>query len=393
MGPPLRLLGACDYYGSGSCGGSERVAHEVYRRLARWGDEVTVVAAAPGATFSTAVHDGVTVVGIPAFDLSRLVGAQLAFAPRLRARVGQVLDRQRPDVVHANSIHFHGSVVAARLAPRAGLPLVTTAHVGPTGPLPGRLRMATEAYERLVGSRILGRSSHVVAVSESVARHVVGLGLGPDKVTVVPNGVDAERFHPSPERPVPDGPPHVLFVGRLIANKGPDLLLDAVAGLVGRGVEVRATFVGDGPMRAALRRSVERLDLGGRVVFTGPVDDVADRLRDADVLVRPSYTEGMPLAVLEAMASGVCVVASGIPGNAEVVDHGRTGLLFPPGDAVALETALATVLADAGLRRRLARAALDVAGEYTWDATARATREVLQSVAAVAGAGRPGAQR
>ena len=294
-------------------------------------------------------------------------------------------------MLHANHLMFQTSLAAARLQPRIGVPLVSTAHLGPLGFLPAGMRLPATIHEQSVGRFILGRSERVIAVASSVAVHLGELGVDRARIDVVPNGIDHVRFHPpAMSRAERNGaPPHIVFVGRLIANKGPGLFVWALRALTAAGLRFTAQVVGDGPLRARLEREVGRLGLGGRVSFAGEVDDVAERLREADILVRPSLTEGLPLAVLEAMASGTCVVASDIPGNAELVVDGGSGLLFRPGDARHLTSQLRSLVLDAGLRRRLADEGCRRAAGYSWDATAEATAKVLAGVAVGGGVGGP----
>ncbi len=377
----LRVLAFCDYFSASSCGGSERVAREVYRGLARRGAEVVVVTTG-GAGAPTEV-DGLRAVPVRTFDLARVTGAQVAITPGAVRAAARVAAELRPHVLHANHLMFQTTLAAARLRPRLGVPLVCTAHLGSLRSLPAAVRLPATLHEQAIGRFILGRSDRVIAVSASVAAHLGHLGVDRARIDVVPNGVDHARFHP-PADGRPDAgptPPTVAFVGRLIANKGPALFVEALGQLAAAGLPFTAQMVGDGPLRARLERAVATSGLAGRVSFTGEVDDVAERLRAVDILVRPSLTEGLPLAVLEAMASGVCVLASDIPGNAELVDPGVSGLLFRPGDADDLATQLTALLADGGLRRRLAAEGCRRSAAYSWDATADATATVLAGVA------------
>ena len=141
-------------------------------------------------------------------------------------------------------------------------------------------------------------------------------------------------------------------------------------------------FVGDGPLRADLGRRVVRTGLSGVVQLVGASPDVAGWLSRADILVRPSFTEGMPLAVLEGMASGVLVIASDVAGNTGLVRDGRNGLLFRAGDAAALAARLRFALGNPQVCRQLAAAGRDEARRYSWDACAGATLSVLRAAAA-----------
>jgi glycosyltransferase involved in cell wall biosynthesis len=159
-------------------------------------------------------------------------------------------------------------------------------------------------------------------------------------------------------------------------------LLDALDHLQSDGIAFRAAFVGDGPQRHDLASRVAGAGLSDRVTFVGHSTDVAGWLARATVLVRPSLTEGMPLTVLEAMASGVLVVASDIPGNTGLVRHLRNGLVFPSGDARALAGMLRFAVENPEVACALAEAGHRSVRSLSWDACAEATLGVLARVAA-----------
>jgi glycosyltransferase involved in cell wall biosynthesis len=378
----MRILAFCDYFDSASSGGSERVAIEVYKRMAERGALIHLVTVAKRPTASAREIGGVTVHEVPLLDLTGLTHAQVAMAPALLRHVPTIARNLRPEILHANNIFFQTSLVAAILRRRIGAPLVTTAHIGTLRYLGRPLRWAAGAYEKTAGRFILSRSQRIIAVSASVRHHLVELGVAPDKVEVVANGVDLSRFQPSDSTSDATGSaPLVLFVGRLMANKGPHIMLEALSLLHDEGVAFRALFIGDGPLRPALERQSRVAGLDDRVIFAGHVDDPANLMRTAHVFVRPSLTEGMPLTVLEAMASRICVVASDIPGNRDLIQDGENGLLVGPKSASRLAQALRHVLQDADLRRRLARAGYQTALLHSWDDTADRTASVLVSSA------------
>jgi glycosyltransferase involved in cell wall biosynthesis len=235
--------------------------------------------------------------------------------------------------------------------------------------------LATDAYERSIGSRILAASTKVIAVSESVADHVIRLGAGPEKVVVVPNGVDTDRFRPTTDRRENS----IVFVGRLFSNKGPEDALEAFSQLARRDWQL--VYVGDGPMRRHLQIRASQLGLAGSVQFLGTRDDVPDLLGKSAIVVRPSLTEGRSLTIMEAMASGACVVASDIVPNRELIQHGVTGILIPVGDRVLLAEALRQLVDDPGRRSDIGLAARRAVLRSSWDLTASRTAEVLAEVA------------
>jgi colanic acid/amylovoran biosynthesis glycosyltransferase len=200
-----------------------------------------------------------------------------------------------------------------------------------------------------------------------------------EKIHVVRCGLDLNGFPPN-RRASRSGVTEILTVGRLVSVKGHGVLLEAIARLAESGESVTATFVGDGPRRAALEQLARQLGIADRVSFAGRVgqDDIGRYYEDADVFCLPSFSEGLPVVLLEAMAAGLPVVASRIAGIPELIEHGRSGLLVPPGRADLLADALGTLLVDPGRRADLAaEARRRVGSEFDVDASAEQLRELM----------------
>lgn len=376
----MRILAACDWFSPATGGGAERVAWEVYRRLAADGHQVVVVATTPDSSrFAHDLPHRLHVVPVRAIDLSGLLRAQVSLALGLERAFSTVVEALRPQVIHANSLQFQTTPVAARTAHRAGIPLVITGHIGGLDALRGPLGAAARVHERLVGRRSLRAADRAIAVSDPVREHLASLAPSVP-IEVVPNGVDHAAFgvRPSRER---TGPFRALLVGRLVPNKGPDTAVEAMGILRERDVAVHLDIVGEGPLRDRLEQRVRTLGLTGHVTFHGHREDMAAWYAASDVLLRPSLTEGMPLSLLEAMCARVPVVASDIPGNRSLVVDGSTGLLVPPGDPHRLADAIERLLRDpASSATLVARAATSVAGQ-TWEACAAGTLAVLERAA------------
>lgn len=375
----LRVLAFCDWYSPAASGGAERAAWEVYRRLGAAGAAVRVVSAAHGPPHR---DPGVAVDVIRGLDLSSIVGGYLAPAPAAFPAARRAAAEHRPDVVHANTIHYTGSIAAAWVAARRGLPLVVTAQLGSLDHLPGATQRLAAAYERVVGGYIFRRATHVLAVSRSAGDHAVHLGARPEQVSLAPNGADHARFTMAPLSAGDD--PLVVVVGRLTANKGPDLVVEAAGRLAAAGERFRLAFVGDGPMRRSLEERSDALGLRDRVEFAGQVADVERWMERAEIVVRASYTEGLALAVIEGMVAGRCNVVSDIPPNLELIRDGHNGLTFRSGDAADLARVLQASLRDPASRERLGRQAHADAQPYTWDNMAALhARAFLQPAGAV----------
>jgi glycosyltransferase involved in cell wall biosynthesis len=380
----MRVLAFCDHFSTASSGGAERVAAEVYARLvSRHGVDLTVLSVL-GPGHEPVRVPGARIVAVPGRDLSGLVGAEMLLAPGLGRRARALHDEVTPDVLHANGLHFQGTAVAARLARRTGTTLVSTAHLGDLSRLSPRLRLGGTVWDATLGTYVVRSSAAMVGVSAAVADHLGTLGARPGSVVVAPNGVDHDSYHARGRRPVGSaGPLEAVFVGRLIENKGPYVALEALAGARARGLDVRLTVLGDGPLRGRLEAHATTLGIRASVTWHGHVTDVPSHLRRADVLLRPSFTEGLPLAVLEAMACGLPVICSTVPGNTEVVRHDRNGLHTPPGSARAVAHGLVALAHDRARLRALAAAAVTTAAAYTWDRSAAAHYTALRAAARI----------
>lgn len=177
------------------------------------------------------------------------------------------------------------------------------------------------------------------------------------KLQIVHCGIEPERYAAAP----PPGGLRILFVGRLAAVKGVAVLLDALTDLVAEYPDLHLTLIGDGPDRAALEAQALDAGLAGHVSFEGyrSQSEVADALAAHDVFVLPSFAEGVPVVLMEAMAAGRPVITTRIAGVPELVEDGRSGYLVPPGNLAALREALGMMLRDPGNQAAMGKAGRD----------------------------------
>lgn len=384
----LRVAMFTDYFPPHAGGGVEKVVYELSRGLVREGAEVDLFTLRTAGGAREELMDGVRVHRSAAFELTRLLRLQSAFSPQLFVNAYRQLKANPPDVIHAHNTFFFSSLAAATLAKLLRRPLVTTLHLGSLDALPLPQRLPVLAYERSLGRAIVAASDRLVCVSEAVAAHGLRMGARPDRVSVQLNAVDSETFRPPREER--DGPPRMVFVGRLIQNKGPQYLVEALPAVLGRHPEATVCFAGDGPMRASLEARCRELGIEGAVQFPGTRSDVPEVLRECDLFVRPSLMEGLPLTTLEAMASGLPAVVTPVGGTPEVVEDGVTGLLVPPRDVPALAAALERLLADRALRREMGTTGRSrVERDFGWDRVVQQSLALYEHVAATSAVGGP----
>ncbi len=285
-------------------------------------------------------------LGVPVHSLS-----PAKWLPLYVWRLARLLAARRFDIVHCHlfGANWIAKPVAALLSVR-----VRINHDQCNDRLRHDSRLAR--WLDTVTNRI---STHVCAVSKSTRDFLVEREAMPEsRVSVVYNGVDVERFTPAkPDEHKTTGAPLVAGVGRLVAQKDFTLFLEVAAELVRRNASVRFVIAGTGPEETELKARAAALGIAERVRFAGHVADPREIYAAADVLLLTSRYEGTPLTVLEAMASGVPVVASKLDGLDEILVDGEDSFLVSPGARVQFADRVAELLASAELRARFAAAA------------------------------------
>lgn len=378
-------------------GGAANATDNTARELAALGEEVLVLTSAFGDLPRVERRaDGVEIRRIPTLrrrrDRSSVV-EMLAFLASSLVMAPLIAARWRADA----TIAYFGlpcGPAAWMVKALSGVPYVVSLR---GGDVPGFQYDGISLYHRLAGP-VIGwlwrRSSAVVANSDGLA----GLArrFAPDQpIAIIPNGVDAARFSPADAGPADpktvdpktaDGGNagdrlSLLFVGRVVRQKGLDVLFEALASLpAGTRSRIGLTIVGDGPARPELEAQAARLALSERIAFRGWLgrDELPAAYRAADAFVFPSRDEGMPNVVLEAMAAGLPVVATRIAGSRDLVVEEETGLMLDADDTPALAAALARLAEDPALRRRLGEGGRRrVVEHFSWRAVAAAYRDLM----------------
>ncbi|HUQ79573.1 MAG TPA: glycosyltransferase [Gemmatimonadaceae bacterium] len=301
-------------------------------------------------------------------------GAETVLTPSVRrkydvgqfARLATTIRRQEPAVFHA---HLHWPLAAkygimAAAAARTPVVVATAqlhVEIASGGFVDTQHRVMTSAVDRYIAV-----SAHVAGALEQRFR------VPPAKIVVIPNAVDVGAFTARGSTPAGwpgvSGRSVVLVLARLEVEKAVGVAIDAIADVP----DVDLVVAGTGSLRAALEEQARALGIGDRVHFLGQRSDVAALLEHAQALLLPSLREGLPLSLLEAMASGVPVVATDIGGTRDLVTHDETGLLVPVNDAAALATAIRRTLVEReATARRVTVAREVVRAEYSTDVVVR----------------------
>jgi glycosyltransferase involved in cell wall biosynthesis len=334
-------------------GGTPTVVRELAMRLPQLGGVQTEVAclAEPGPV-ARQIAEG----GTPVFTL----GARSALAlPLVARRLCQLVPARKIDLVY--SFLMHANAVAAIC--KAFLPGVRFIQSIQTTQARPRWHWAVQSAAQT--------AAECVVVPTLSAAHVAHdwAAVENARIVVIPNAVDPAQWQPNPRvrQMVADRPgDYVGFIGRLDPVKRVGDLVDAMALC---DASMHLEIYGDGPQYGLIAQHVADLELESRVVMHGSVPDTRNALATMDVLVLPSAAEGFGLVLIEAMASGVPIVASDVAGIRDVITNEQNGLLVPVGDVYALATAIKRVLRDKVLRDRLvSNGQATVREKYTWSA-------------------------
>lgn len=375
----MRVLVLTDYFRP-HIGGVENVVGEVVHWMARMGHMATVLTMRFGEEPPLEDDGGVSVVRFPGLDLTRSVKLQIAVSLPLIFGALRAVRRQRPQVLNAHNLFYFTSLFGPVLKRTFHIPLVTTVHLAGVRTGSAFADALVRVYELSLGRAVLRESDAVIAVSDAVADHLKGMGVPASKVFTVPNGVDFDFFTCAFERRRPREF-EILFLGRLVPNKGLRYFIEAARALAPAHPKARFVVIGDGPDKAAALEDVRTSGLSGCFEFVDGVPDVRDAMKSAYAMARPSLSEGMPLTVLEAMAAGVPVVAFSVAGTPEVVSNGETGLLVPPADSQELARALSQLMLDPQTARRIGDRARASVRQRSWRDVAEKTLSVYATAA------------
>lgn len=326
-------------------GGAESYVRRLAPRLLRAGWEVRVITLVDGGR----ILDDLRSEGVPTVELG--LNHQAGFGPAF-GRLLRLWRANLPDLVHTHL--YHAGLVGRVAARWLGIPVVVHQHGVEYAR--SRLRTLLDGKTRSWVNRYAASCravADILAARERIPR---------SQIAVIYNGLEVSAFDRSPPTqrpiawPVPANSLTVGCVGRLAPEKGQSTLIQAASSLVARGRDFHLVLLGDGNLLARLQEQCKRLGLEKKVHFAGQQEDVAVWLSYFDLFTLPSKWEGISMALLEAMASGLPVVATNVGGTPEVVRDGQTGFLTLPGDPQALAFAIERLLSDPDLRRRMGAA-------------------------------------
>jgi len=370
---PFRLTAVIGWLGAG---GAERMMAILTNAWVErgWDVELVVTLARSADEQFFDVDPRVSIRHLDLYRPSRGLGDAIRANLRRVRTLRRAIRASRPDAVLAFTLETNVLTVLASLG--LGVPVVVEEHIFSSWP-PLKLRW------RLLRLATYPLASSVVALTPS-ALATLGLARG-RRGRVVPNPVLA----PPPSTVMSADPPVIVAMGRLVPQKGFDMLLDAFAPVAGRHPGLRLEIWGEGPERAGLEGHRDELGLRSRVSFPGITPNADEVLRRASVFVLSSRREGFPMVLGEAMANGVPSVSFDCPsGPRELIRDGIDGLLVPPNDVAALSNALERLVVDRDLAARLRARAPEVVERFSLSSVLDRWDDIFAEVGATSGGAR-----
>lgn len=337
--------------------------YELSARQAKKGHEVNVI------TWNRNACCPLEVVA-PGFSVHRLSGLDFSifrtyqnypFLPGLGAKISLLA----PNLVHIESHLFLPSIQAINEAKKKGLPCVLTIH-GVFADRGFAANIVQKAFLYTFGSKLFRTVNKVICLTRSDASEISRFGCPFEKIRLIPNAIDTERFKPGTEIEEKQ----IVWVGRFVPEKGLKYLIEAARIVISEVQDARFLLVGYGPLKGKIKKMVKNFGLPqASVQFVGPLEreQIVEILKKASIYALPSLKEGLPLSLLEAMACEKPVICSNIPGINEVVSNGQNGILVPSKNPKALADAILLLLSDKKFGSKLGKKARKtMIKKYSW---------------------------
>ncbi len=359
--------------GGGEFGGAERHVLSLMQNTDQDRFSPMLACLCPGPFAQMAADEGFTAVTWP-------MSHKLDLRPRRQLR--QFLKDEGISLVHTHGVR--ANFLARPLARKLALPVVTTFH----SELSFDYRRRAEYWFAALLTRLGNSCTDVyIAVSSAIAHGMPALGIPPEKIFVIHNGIDPRRFLTRWSRlqfrqyfSLPADALVVGTVARLHPVKGHPYLLKAAPSLVKEFPQLYFVLIGDGSDKTQLQALAKELGIQHRIIFAGFMPDVEQLYPAMDIFCLPSLMEGMGISLVESMYCGTPVVATQVGGIPELVTGEVDGLLVPPGDAASLGAAIRRLLVDGALAKGLAAAGQQKAQKFTVQAMTRQVENVYDGL-------------
>lgn len=349
-------------------GGIAIHAHEMSKMQARMGNEVSVYSSFWGDEPREESRDNYRIKRFRGITIFRNSIAPMLLYDLLR-------QKDQYDIIHAHS-HLYFSTVLCALARRLGSsPLVITNHglISQTAPM-----WLQKIYIPTVGKWTYNAADTVICYTDTERSQLINLGINPEKIVVIHNGVNTEIF--APAKSIPDKK-QILWIGKYVPGKGVEYLIKGFQLFSQDHPDYQLVMVGRGPLKDTYIETIQELGIAEKVVFKDfvPNNDLPKYYQESQIFVLPSLEEGVPRTILEAMSCGVPVICTRLPQLVDIVSG--SGLLVPTKDSQAIADALSQVVSDPAFSLSLGENGRKrVLSDYSWEDTVRKTLDLYRAV-------------
>jgi len=359
-------------------GGGGRAAYDICKGLAARGHEVTVLTAHMQGLPFEEYKDGIRLVRISSLRREMFGASFMTMLAYVLAGLwagSRLIGRDRPDIIHAHFAVPTGAL-AWMLSILTGIPYILTVHLGD---VPGGVPEKTGKWFRWVEPftvPIWKRAKKIIAVSEHTRQ--LALKHYSVNVEVVPNGADVK--HLAPAEINVNTPPCLIFAGRFVPQKNPFAIIQTLSQL--KDLNWTCSMLGDGPLFEDVKHEIEKAGMSERFDLPGWVtpDTVLEYFAKSDILFMPSLSEGLPVVGVQALATGLAIVASKIGGFLDLVDNGKNGYLIDVRDVSAFSNSLREIISDPNVLLRLREASVEKSHQFDIQKVAEQYQAILQGV-------------
>jgi len=374
----MKVLMLTDYFYP-HVGGVEKVILELSMKLVNSGNEVRILTLNTTNSKNVENFQGIQIIRIKAYDVTKITGLQSSISFNFWLQAMKLINEFQPDIIHLHNRFFFTTLIGLFLSKRFSFPTIVTLHLGSLDFLHGIKGYLVKKFEKFMIRLINNNATLITAVSKNVKNNGIKLGINSKKCRVVPNGVDLSFFKMN--RSCSKKPRKIIFIGRLLKNKGPQILVKSASLVIKKIPDVQFFLVGDGPLRGNIENYCKKNNLTKNIKFLGKVEDIREIMKECDLYVRPSYLDGMPLGVLEAMAAELPVIATNIGGTVEIIDHGKTGHLIKAENVQELADAIIELLMNPSYMEKIAKNGLKlVQSKYDWENIVTEYKKCYQQV-------------
>ncbi len=373
-------------------GGVEKHLLELSRELVKQGVRVTLLTSQLEGTKLFEVMQGVRVHRLPSkfIKIPGLYPPPVVITPKIWEALDELNASEPFDVIHLQDRWFPDFDSVCWWANKRGKPLVVTIHNARTLGISFSYSVFGTLYDELLGKWVFKAADKIISVSAWAREDIAQLGVDKNKIVTIPNAIDSSEFHPRNysfalrKKWLGDArTPFLLYVGRLIKQKGLKYLLESMPVVLGSFPDAKLIFVGRGNDQKKLQEQAKKLGLEKNVVFKGFIDEeeLKTAFASCDLFVLSSLWEVLPIAILEAMSSGKPIVCTDAGGDAELVADGVNGFVVPKRKPKIFAKKVVEILSNEKLKKKMGVASrIRAVKEFNWPMVAKKTIQVYKTL-------------